>query len=103
MLNQDVVAVGHPTVGVMRRVALVLHRGLALAQATACKPPPLVTVAPRCRRLPYIDREKFHEVFAHDLSTAEAQVLAVAQKPAASITFEQSVESAARPFPHGIS
>ena len=31
----------------------------------------------------YIDREKFHEVFAKDVSTVEAQVMAVTQKPAA--------------------
>ncbi|MBD1852301.1 alpha/beta hydrolase [Cyanobacteria bacterium FACHB-502] len=43
----------------------------------------------------YIDREKFHEVFAHDVSLAEAKVLAVTQKPAISTTFDQSVESAA--------
>jgi pimeloyl-ACP methyl ester carboxylesterase len=43
----------------------------------------------------YIDREKFHEVFAKDVSPAEAQVLAVTQKPAAKTVFDQSVDSAA--------
>ncbi|HEY9671567.1 MAG TPA: alpha/beta hydrolase [Waterburya sp.] len=43
----------------------------------------------------YIDREKFHEVFAKDVSPVEAQVMAVTQKPAASVAFEQSVDSAA--------
>ncbi|MEP1061295.1 MULTISPECIES: alpha/beta fold hydrolase [Cyanophyceae] len=43
----------------------------------------------------YIDREKFHEVFAQDVSPAEAQVLAVTQKPPAKTIFEQSVDKAA--------
>lgn len=91
-------AVGSPHVK-----ALVYIAGWALAPGDSISqligkypPPPLVTaIAPDAGGFLYIDREKFHEVFAHDLSTAEAQVLAVAQKPAASITFEQSVESAA--------
>lgn len=59
-------------------------------------PSPLLTaIAPDAAGFLYIDREKFHEVFAHDVSPVEAQVMAVTQKPAASITFEQSVESAA--------
>jgi pimeloyl-ACP methyl ester carboxylesterase len=59
-------------------------------------PPPLSTaiVADTAGFL-YIDREKFHEVFAQDVSTVEAQVLAVTQKPAAGVAFDQSVESAA--------
>ena len=43
----------------------------------------------------YIDREKFHEVFAKDVSTVEARVMAVTQKPAAKVIFDQSVDSAA--------
>ncbi|KAB8315408.1 alpha/beta hydrolase [Tolypothrix campylonemoides VB511288] len=59
-------------------------------------PPPLSTaiVADTAGFL-YIDREKFHEVFAKDVSTVEAQVMAVTQKPAASTAFDQSVDSAA--------
>ena len=59
-------------------------------------PPPLSTaiVADTAGFL-YIDREKFHEVFAKDVSPVEAQVMAVTQKPAASVAFEQSVDSAA--------
>ncbi len=59
-------------------------------------PPPLSTaiIADTAGFL-YIDREKFHEVFAKDVSPVEAQVMAVAQKPAASVAFEQSVDRAA--------
>ncbi len=107
-----VVAVGHSyggavitgaAVGSPHVKALVYIAGWALAPGDSISqligkypPSPLVTaIAPDAGGFLYIDREKFHEVFAHDLSTAEAQVLAVAQKPAASITFEQSLESAA--------
>ncbi len=108
----SVVAVGHSyggaaitgaAVGSPQVKALVYIAGWALAPGDSISqligkypPPPLVTaIVPDVGGFLYIDREKFHEVFAHDVSTAEAQVLAVAQKPAASITFEQSVESAA--------
>ncbi|MDV2997755.1 MAG: hypothetical protein N4J56_007460 [Chroococcidiopsis sp. SAG 2025] len=107
-----VVAVGHSyggavitgaAVGSPHVKALVYIAGWVLAPDDSISqligkypPPPLVTaIVPDAGGFLYIDREKFHEVFAHDVSTAEAQVLAVAQKPAASITFEQSVESAA--------
>jgi pimeloyl-ACP methyl ester carboxylesterase len=43
----------------------------------------------------YIDREKFHEVFAQDVSTAEAKVLAATQKPPSKTIFDQSVDRAA--------
>lgn len=59
-------------------------------------PSPLITaIVPDTADFLYIDREKFHEVFTHDVSTVEAQAMAVTQKPAASKTFDQSVESAA--------
>jgi len=91
-------AVGNPHVK-----ALVYIAGWALGPGDSISqligkyaPPPLITaIAPDTAGFLYIDREKFHEVFAHDGSTAEAQVLAVTQKPAASITFDQSVDSAA--------
>ncbi|MBD3885054.1 alpha/beta hydrolase [Phormidium tenue FACHB-886] len=59
-------------------------------------PPPISTafVADTAGFL-YIDREKFHEFFAKDVPTAEAQVLAATQKPPAKVVFEQSVDSAA--------
>lgn len=107
-----VVAVGHSyggaiitgaAVGSPQVKALVYIAGWALAPGDSISqligkypPPPLVTaIVPDAGGFLYIDREKFHEVFTHDVSTAEAQVLAVTQKPAASITFDQSVESAA--------
>lgn len=91
-------AVGNPNVK-----ALVYIAGWALAPGDSVSqlvgkyaPSPLLTaIAPDAEGFLYIDREKFHEVFAHDVSTAEAQIMAVAQKPAASITFDQSVDSAA--------
>lgn len=107
-----VVAVGHSyggaiitgaAVGSPQVKALVYIAGWALAPGDSISqligkypPPPLVTaIVPDAGGFLYIEREKFHEVFTHDVSTAEAQVLAVTQKPAASITFDQSVESAA--------
>ncbi|MDZ4876805.1 MAG: hypothetical protein CLLPBCKN_006240 [Chroococcidiopsis cubana SAG 39.79] len=107
-----VVAVGHSyggaiitgaAVGSPQVKALVYIAGWALAPGDSISQligkypsPPLVTaIVPDAGGFLYIEREKFHEVFTHDVSIAEAQVLAVTQKPAASITFEQSVESAA--------
>ncbi|MEH1969576.1 alpha/beta fold hydrolase [Nostoc sp.] len=43
----------------------------------------------------YIDRGKFHEFFAHDVSKAEARVMAATQKPIASAAFEQSLNEIA--------
>ncbi|MBD2037144.1 alpha/beta hydrolase [Leptolyngbya sp. FACHB-321] len=90
-------AVGNPQVK-----ALVYLAGWApgpnesISQLIGNAPSPLVkAIAPDAAGFLYIDREKFHEVFAHDVSPVEAQVMAVTQKPAASITFDQSMESAA--------
>ena len=43
----------------------------------------------------YIDRTKFHAVFCADVPAGEANIMAVTQKPLASVTFGQSVPSAA--------
>jgi pimeloyl-ACP methyl ester carboxylesterase len=43
----------------------------------------------------YVDRGKFHEFFAQDVSKAEARVMAATQKPIASAAFEQSVNEIA--------
>jgi pimeloyl-ACP methyl ester carboxylesterase len=43
----------------------------------------------------YIDRAKFHEVFAKDVSAAEARIMAATQRPIAAVCFEQTVPSAA--------
>lgn len=91
-------AVGNPQVKALVYIAgWALGPGESVSQLIGKYPPsPLVkAIAPDTAGFLYIDREKFHEVFAHDVSPVEAQVMAVAQKPAASITFEQSVESAA--------
>lgn len=108
----SVVAVGHSyggavitgaTVGNPQVSALVYIAGWAPASGESISqllgksaPSPLLTaIAPDAAGFLYIDREKFHEVFAHDVPTTEAQVMAVAQKPANGVTFEQSVEDAA--------
>ncbi|MBD3885053.1 alpha/beta hydrolase [Phormidium tenue FACHB-886] len=90
-------AVGNPQVKALVYIAgWALGPGDSISQLIGDAPSPLVkAIAPDAAGFLYIDREKFHEVFAHDVSPVEAQVMAVAQKPAASITFEQSVESAA--------
>lgn len=43
----------------------------------------------------YVDRGKFHQFFAQDVSEAEARVMAATQKPIASAAFEQSVSDIA--------
>ncbi|MEP0888841.1 alpha/beta hydrolase [Leptolyngbya sp. FACHB-16] len=43
----------------------------------------------------YVDRGKFHEFFAQDVSETEARVMAATQKPIASAAFEQSVNDIA--------
>ena len=43
----------------------------------------------------YIDREEFHDVFAKDVSIAEALIMAATQKPIASVAFEQVVDRVA--------
>jgi pimeloyl-ACP methyl ester carboxylesterase len=43
----------------------------------------------------YVDREKFHEFFAQDVSEGEARVMAATQKPIASAAFEQSLSDIA--------
>lgn len=91
-------AVGNPQVKALVYIAgWALSPGESVSQLIGkYEPSPLVkAIAPDAAGFLYIDREKFREVFAHDVSPVEAQVMAVAQKPAASITFEQSVESAA--------
>ena len=110
--NGPVVAVGHSyggaaitgaTVGNPQVRALVYIAGWAPESGESISqligkyaPSPLLTAfVTDAAGFLYIDREKFHEVFAHDVSTVEAQVMAVTQKPTASAAFEQSVESAA--------
>ncbi|MBW4471472.1 MAG: alpha/beta hydrolase [Stenomitos rutilans HA7619-LM2] len=58
--------------------------------------PPLATaLVPDTAGFLYVDRAKLHDVFAKDLSTAEARVLAATQKPLIGAAFDQTVTSAA--------
>jgi pimeloyl-ACP methyl ester carboxylesterase len=52
-------------------------------------------VVPDAAGFLYIDREAFRAVFAQDVSIAEALIMAAAQKPIASVAFEQTVEHVA--------
>jgi pimeloyl-ACP methyl ester carboxylesterase len=59
-------------------------------------PPPLASaLVPDTAGFLYIDRAKLHDVFAKDIPTAEASVIAATQKPLNSVAFDQSVSSAA--------
>jgi pimeloyl-ACP methyl ester carboxylesterase len=57
---------------------------------------PLATaLAPDSAGFLHIDRSKFHEVFAHDLSEDEAALLAATQKPVAAAIFGEAAKAAA--------
>jgi pimeloyl-ACP methyl ester carboxylesterase len=57
---------------------------------------PLSTaIVPDAAKFLYIDREKFHNLFAQDVSEAESRVMAATQKPIASAAFDQSVNDIA--------
>jgi pimeloyl-ACP methyl ester carboxylesterase len=59
-------------------------------------PPPLATaLQPDAAGFLYINRTKFHEVFAQDLPEQEASVLGAAQKPLAASVFGEPVKAAA--------
>ena len=59
-------------------------------------PPPLVkALIPDPAGFLYIQRDKLHEVFAKDVSEAEARVMAATQKPINKAAFDQAVDSAA--------
>ena len=51
-------------------------------------------IVPDTANFLYIDRQKFHNLFAQDVSETEARVMAATQKPIASAAFEQSVDNA---------
>lgn len=52
-------------------------------------------IVPDAANFLYVDRAKFHNLFAQDVSAAEARVMAATQKPIASAAFEQSVNDIA--------
>jgi pimeloyl-ACP methyl ester carboxylesterase len=57
---------------------------------------PLSTaIVPDTASFLYIDRQKFHNLFAQDVSETEARVMAATQKPIASAAFDQSVNAIA--------
>lgn len=59
-------------------------------------PTPLFSaVVPDSAGFLFIDRAKFRDVFAHDITQEEAQVLATTQKPIAASAFGESVKAAA--------
>lgn len=59
-------------------------------------PVPLATaLEPDSAGFLYVKRNQFHEVFAQDLSSEEAEVLGAAQKPIAASVFGEPVKSAA--------
>ena len=58
-------------------------------------PPLSAALMPDTAGFLYIDRSKLHDVFAQDLSEAEAQVMTATQKPIANVAFEQAVNNAA--------
>jgi len=59
-------------------------------------PTPLdAALAPDAAGFLYIDRAKFHDVYAKDVSLAEARVMAATQKPTAGTVFDGSVDTPA--------
>ena len=58
-------------------------------------PPISSAIVPDAANFLYIDREKFHNLFAQDISEAEARVMAATQKPIASAAFDQSLNDIA--------
>lgn len=52
-------------------------------------------LVPNAAGFVYLDRARFHELFAADLSISRANVMAATQKPASAHTLEETVEAAA--------
>jgi pimeloyl-ACP methyl ester carboxylesterase len=71
--------------------------GETISELNAKYAAPLLStsVVPDTAGFLYISREKFHEVFAKDVSVAEASVMVVTQKPINSASFDQSVNHVA--------
>jgi pimeloyl-ACP methyl ester carboxylesterase len=66
------------------------------AAASKFTPPPAnAALVPDAAGFLYIDRAKFHDVFCNDLTTPEARILAVTQKPVNGSVFGATVASAA--------
>ncbi len=68
-----------------------LNKVLAMYAA----PPVLNAIAPDSAGYFYINKEKFPEVFAHDVDKEEARVMAITQKPIAGPILEQTINGVA--------
>ena len=91
-------AAGNPNVQALVYIAAYAPDAgekLGTLNAKYAASPLLQSVVPDAAGFLYIDREKFHAVFAQDVSTAEALVMAATQKPISSVVFEQAVDNAA--------
>jgi pimeloyl-ACP methyl ester carboxylesterase len=91
-------AAGKPQVKALVYIAAYApDAGETISELNAKYAAPLLStsVAPDAAGFLYISREKFHEVFAKDVSTAEARVMAATQKPINSASFDQSVNNVA--------
>lgn len=91
-------AAGNPQVKALVYIAAYApDAGETISELNAKYTDPLLStsVAPDTAGFLYIDRAKFHEVFAKDVSAAEARVMAATQKPINSASFDQSVDNVA--------
>ncbi|MEH2466245.1 alpha/beta fold hydrolase [Nostoc sp.] len=90
-------AVGNPQVKALVYIAAyVPDVGEKIGQLNSKYEPPLLSTAlvPDAAGFLYIDRAKFRDVFAKDVSVTEARVMAATQKPIASAAFDQSLDKA---------
>lgn len=90
-------AVGNPQVKALVYIAAyVPNAGEKISQLNSKYESPLLSTAlvPDAAGFVYIDRTKFRDVFAKDVSITEAQVMAATQKPIASTIFDQSLDKA---------
>ena len=91
-------AAGNPQVKALIYIAAYVPEVGEKISALAAKytAPPLSTaLTPDTAGFLYINREKFHAVFAKDVSTAETLVMAATQKPINSLAFDQAVSNVA--------
>lgn len=91
-------AAGNPQVKALVYVAAYAPEAgekISALNAKYAAPPLSSALVPDTAGFLYIDRQKFHAVFAKDVSTAEADVMAATQKPINSAAFDQSVSNVA--------
>jgi pimeloyl-ACP methyl ester carboxylesterase len=83
-------AAGNPKVQTLVYIAAFAPEAgekLGTLNAKYAASPLIQAVVPDAAGFLYIDHEKFHEVFAQDVSTAEALAMAATQKPIASVVY----------------